>query len=763
MRATAWRWLAAACAFVPAWLGAAQAAREASAVQESSLALPPARERAGLRWFAPERREAQAEYEAALNASVDPARLRAWHELLAEHPHIAGTPGDLKQIEKIARAFGEMGLEVETHWFVAYLAHPVSAEVEIVAPEASRKQLPVTEPRLKDDRFSAHVDLTIGWNAYSGSGEAVGEVVYANYGRKEDFEALKELGIDLTGKIVIARYGGNFRGFKAKFAEQAGAAALIIYTEPADSGYLKGLMYPEGGWANPHQIQRGSVNVLEAVGDPLTPGWEATEDCERLDPEKAGLPKIPVQPIGWAAAQEIMGLMRGPAVAEHKQLGAAWQGGMPFAYRVTGGKDLKVRVKVEQKRGLFRTANVIGTLKGATFPDEYVIAGAHHDAWGFGACDPTCGTILVMESARVFAEQAKAGKRPARSIKFATWGAEEYGIIGSTEWVESRTEELGERCMGYINLDMATMGPSFGSSTTPTLKGLVMDAAREVPQCGAPGLSVYEDWAARGSTGRRRDVESASGGSDRAGGAVRGGARAGEPRVGDLGGGSDHVGFVCRAGVPSMSMGSGGASGTSYHSNYDNLYWYWLVVGEDYEPAAMNTRMVNLALARIANADVLPYEPARYGQDFVRAADMIAERAGELGVAWDGAALKSAAEEFGAAAEEATAEVLRQLEGGSLGEDGAGEWNRRVRGFDRCLIAVEEGLPGRTWYRNFFVSPNPWSGYDSWLLPALRRAVEAKDAEGAEHEARRLIGALASMRQALVEGGSRGGGEATDQ
>jgi N-acetylated-alpha-linked acidic dipeptidase len=292
-----------------------------------AIATPPD---SGLEQWPEPARAAYTAYERSLLAIPARDSLLEFHQLIASEPHVAGTPGDRRNIERIAKAFGDMGLEVRVHEFWAYLSRPVSASLEIIGPE--KLSLVTAEEPLAEDKFSSHPDRTFGWNAYSGSGDVSGSVVYANYGTKADFAKLAELGVDVQGKIVLARYGGNFRGYKAKFAELAGAAGVIIYTDPADSGYSKGIPYPEGGYSNSTCIERGSITTLGYSGDPLTPGIEATKDAPRLDPKTVDLPHIPVQPVSWAAAGEIMKRMTGPAVP------AGWQGGLPFAYRTTGGR-----------------------------------------------------------------------------------------------------------------------------------------------------------------------------------------------------------------------------------------------------------------------------------------------------------------------------------------------------------------------------------------------------------------------------------------
>jgi N-acetylated-alpha-linked acidic dipeptidase len=650
-----------------------------------------------LRFWRPERRAEERAAESALLGLVDARSLRGFHDLVAREPHVAGTPGDARLIEALARAHREQGLEVETHEVFLYLPRPLRAELEIVAP--LRRRLALKEDVLREDSWSGHPDIDPGWNAWSASGEATGRVVYANQGTRDDFARLRALGVDVHGALVLARYGGNFRGYKARFAEEAGAAGLLIYTDPADGGYVDGPAYPEGGWANASQIQRGSLLTLPYQGDVLTPFLPAAKDAERLDPETVPLPKIPVQPIGFRAAQEILSRMTGAPVPK------GWQGGLPFTYRLTGGDALRVRLRVEQERRIRRTANVIATLKGKRFPDQKVILGSHHDAWTFGAADPGAGTIVVLEAARAFAEAAHRGSPPDRTLVFAHWGAEEFGLMGSTEWVESRPQELRKGTVAYVNLDAASLGLELGASASPSLKELVADVAAAVPQPGgAAGESVLQAWTARGV-----DPD-----------------RPGRPAMGDLGGGSDHVAFLCHLGIASLGLSARGSQGTSYHSAYDDLAWYRKVVGDDYRSARLVTQVTALLAARLANADILPLDAAAYGMDARRHAEAIVDRARRRGLPAELGRLDAAALRFERRARALREGWLADLEAGRLGALDLARINARLLRADR-LWALPAGLPGRPWYRNVFVAPDDDSGYDSWLLPLLRAPLEQGD------------------------------------
>ena len=688
-------------------------------------------------------RGAWAAREAELLAVPNAERLLKWHEMLASEPHVAGSPGDLRTVDRLAAAFTEMGYEVEKHQIWPLLARPISCAVEIVAPE--RITLAVKEAALTQDAFSAHPDQMVGWNAYSGSGDVIAGVVYANYGTHQDFAKLKELGVSPAGRIVIVRYGGNFRGFKVKYAQEAGAAGVIIYSDPADSGYVKGIEYPEGGYANSTCIERGSIVTMPYAGDPLTPFVEATQDAQRQDPAAVDIPRIPVQPVGWATALEILQRMKGEAVPQ------GWQGGLPLAYRLSGGPsgadELKVRLKVEQKREVMPTFNVIATLKGEVEPDRLVIVGCHHDAWNCGAADPLAGMISLLEAARAFSEATKQGWKPARTLVFCGWAAEEFGLIGSTEWVEGRTERLSEHAVAYLNLDMASMGPDFQSSAAPSLRPLIADAARAVPAARDASRSVFQAWLGR------------SGGEDP--------LFPGIPRFGEIGGGSDHVGFWCHLTIPSAGLSGGGSKGTSYHSTFDTLPWYWKTVGTDYEPALMVARMTTVVAGRLATAPLIPLNPVRYGLDTRRHLIDLTGKGAESGVFEKSdrdvtvhlARLDGTCLEYAHRAAEVYARLLARVDSGTLGPKTLAEINAHLLTLDRAWFSLE-GLPDRPWFRNLYAVSDDQSGYASDTLPLLRAAVEVKDKRAIDEAAevylevfRRLQGAVDAINERLEQPG----------
>ena len=663
--------------------------------------------------------ERQRDWETILNAVPSTQSLRETHGHLASEPHVAGSPGSFRVAEWLTDTFFELGYDVLTPEYWVYLSHFVDAELEIVSPE--RIALSIREDVLDEDPDTAHPDLTPGWNAYSASGEAESTIVYANYGTKEDFERLREMGVDVAGSIVIARYGRNFRGYKAKFAEEAGAIGLIIYTDPADS--VRGPVYPEGVSAHPTQIQRGSIKTLPYVGDPLTPFAPAHFNADRLDPDEVDLPRIPVQPIGYGAAEKILSRMRGDAVPE------GWQGGLPFEYRLTGGEGLRVRMRVEQDRRITRIRNVIARMPGMVDPQQMVIVGSHHDAWGFGAGDPTSGAMVMVEAARAFAHAAQQGIRPARTIVFAAWDAEEFGIIGSTEWVEELSERLSLNAVAYVNLDMSVMGSNFGASaSSPTVHGVIETAARLVNEPTSENRTVYDAWLARAPA-----------------------ADGSRPRIGLTGGGSDHVGFAAHLSVPSLGLSMSGARGASYHSNYDTLAWWRKAVGDDYESARTLTQVSNVVIARLAGiasndgytgVPQLSFE--RIAPEAISHLANLRDRAGAAGLTLDTSALEERANRIDALA----SRINDALDGRHVMQPVNAALSREMMLVDRAW-RDDAGLPGRPWFRNVYVATDEHSGYAAWAFPLIRRAIEERDANALAEALTRTESAFDRVEAAL--------------
>lgn len=615
---------------------------------------------------------------------------------ITERPHPAGSEAQREVGEYLARAMEAAGLDVVSHPYDVYLPQLTDdVEAHIVTPVAMR--LSNREPALEEDRFSGHPELLNGWNAFSGSGDVTAEVVYANLGRREDYLALDSMGVSVAGKVVVARYGGNFRGYKVKFAEERGAAGVVMFNDPGVRGPDALLPYPDGPMMNSQTIQRGSVLTLPWTGDPLTPFEPAlpvdgSRQVERLDPSEVPLHTIPVLPLGYGAASEILTRMEG------REAPAEWRTGIEGVdWRIEGGPGLTVRVRVNQPKALTRAVNVVGTLRGDEFPDEWFVLGAHYDPWGFGAIDPNGGTAMLLTLGEALGELADAGCRPRRSIMIAHWDAEEAGIIGSTEWVEEFREELEANAIAYINADGAVSGGNFGSSSSPSLKGQVMEATKAVTYPGTDG-SVYDRWIERA------------------------GADADEPSIGNLGGGSDHVAFYTHAGVPSGALSSGGPSGV-YHSNYDNFAWFERFGDTAFVFGPTVARTDGVLALRFANADVLPYDVVRYATDVRAHLAGLLEVAEARGMEVAFPALATAVDDLEDAARELVGARDRWTAGGAVSPAAAERVNRALIGLEKAWLN-DRGLQGRPWSRSLYVSPDPFSGYASWMLPGLRYEIE---------------------------------------
>jgi N-acetylated-alpha-linked acidic dipeptidase len=670
--------------------------------------------------FSPARVAEQQRCEARLQQLPSPATFREHLRIITAVPHPTGSAAQVRVGEYLADVMQRAGLRIERAAYDVYLPQldGLVNEVEIVTP--IRLRLQNREPALAEDPFSAHPALLPGWNAYSGSGDVTAEVVYANYARKEDFEELERMGVSVAGRVVVARYGGNFRGFKVRFAEERGAVGVIMFNDP---GTTDEPAYPEGRAMTPYTIQRGSVLTLPWTGDPLTPFEPAlpldhpdAHTITRLDPVDVEFHTIPVLPIGYGAAREILERMTGSVVPRD------WSSGIDVEHRLTGGPELTVRVNVQQRLDFTRAVNVIGWLDGAELPDAWIILGSHYDPWGFGAHDPNGGTAMLLTLAEALGQLAQEGCRPRRSIAIAHWDAEEYGIIGSTEWVEHHRDALTASAVAYINADGAVSGPNFNAAASPSLKRPIVEAARSVRHPGEE-VSVYEHWLAR------------SGG-------------AAEPGIGNLGGGSDHVGFYAHVGVPSAGLSFGGSNGI-YHSNYDTFAFFERFSDPDFVYGASLARVDGVLALRLANADAIPYDVVRYGTDIVAHAADIESLADSLGVPVRLTRLRDAAHAF---VQQAT--IFEAVRDAWLAR---GADPRAARALNAHLVALEkafidmDGLQERPWYRSLYASPDPFSGYASWMLPGIRYEVETRNAQGVVEWENRYIAALAELAARLAE------------
>jgi N-acetylated-alpha-linked acidic dipeptidase len=646
--------------------------------------------------FSQKEARSQRAFEKKFLESTDFSRFKTHLQAISSEPHVVGSAANERVKAYLEKVMHDAGWDIQAYPYDVYLPKdPGVSYVEIVSPR--RIPLNQQEDILPENPYSSHPDLKKGWNAYSGSGDATGEVVYANYGTKADFEKLKALGISVKGKIVLARYGGNFRGYKAKFAEQYGAVGVLIYTDPGDSGYAKGLVFPEGIYYSESSVQRGSLMTEDFTGDPLTPfepalPLDGKKQVKRLDPSETQLPTIPVTSIPYGSAKSIFAEMKGQPVP------AGWQGGLPYTYRIEGGEGLKVRVKVEQQRDFVRINNVVGTLIGSEFPDEWIILGCHYDAWSFGATDPNSGTSMLLALSESLGKLVQAGHRPKRSILIAHWDGEEHGVIGSTEWVEQFRDELSTKAVAYMNFDAGVSGKAVRGSSSPTLKHLMADAGKEVTLPDTDE-TIFKNWA----------------GSNE------------EPTMGNLGGGSDHIAFYMHLGIPSLSGGAGGP--TLYHTNYDDLYFYEKFADPSFRMGGVVEQWVGIMALRLANATVIPYQVTRYAKDlnthFQAAEKQIKTYYPDhTGFSKVSVALKNL---------ESTGNELDKLLQNKLASNTLS--GKAVKAVNQSLMALEksfivnEGMPFGTWYKSLYASTDPFSGYASWVLPAIQYDIERKNAD----------------------------------
>jgi N-acetylated-alpha-linked acidic dipeptidase len=647
--------------------------------------------------FTPGSAVRQAALESRLLAIPDTAMAQRHARILAARPHVAGTPAQVATADYVLRQMASWGLDTARVRYRVYLPYHDSTIVDVILP-AGRERLALDEPVLADDPTTGEEPWP-AMNGYSGAGDVTAPVIYLNYGLPSDYAALDSLGLSAAGKIVLARYGRSFRGIKAREAAANGAVGLMLYSDPMDDGFLVGEVYPDGPMRSPGGVQRGSLFLEQ--GDPSTPGWPSRDDARRIPASEMAVPSIPVVPIGYGNAKKFLGVLGGPSVPNN------WQGGLGFRYHIGGGAEVRARVAVWPERGerAYKTIeNTFGVIRGSEQPAEQVIIGAHRDAWTPGALDNVSGTISVLESARTWGELARAGLPPMRTLVFATWDAEEWGLIGSTEWVEENAEMLRESTVAYLNQDGIAGGRMFGAGGTASLGGLLHEVSQLVTQPG-DSVSVYRDWERRTVTSTRPT-----------------------PPVGDLGGGSDFMGFYNHIGIPAINFGFGGPGG-SYHSNYDTWSFVERFADPGYFAHRAAAQVASLLLARFANAEVVPFE---YGTLGAYLGTLVERTRGEAGAEAIGASL----DEVGAAAD-LLARVGRRFalarnEALSARHPAAmfTESNRLLRGVERQLTD-SAGLNGRPFLRNLVFASDRDDGYANVQFPSVVEALRDGDPEGA--------------------------------
>ena len=647
--------------------------------------------------------------------------------ILTQAPHMAGTIEDKQTADYVAGKFRAAGLDTEIVEYKVWINYPSEISVDMIAPAGVTMHGPTRE-HVNGDPYQDDPRVVMPFNGMSPSGDVEADVVYANYGTPDDFEKLAKIGIDVKGKIVLVRYGQNFRGVKVFDAQERGAAAVIIYSDPADDGWRRGDKYPDGPWRPDTGVQRGSTGFMfEFPGDPTTPDAASVPSLpasQRISPDQsAQMPKIPVTPISYQDAWPILQHLGGPDSPRE------WQGSLPFTYHVGPG-PAKVKMHLKQDYQFRTLWDVIGRVKGSAFPDEWVVTGNHRDAWIYGAVDPNSGTAALLESIHGIGELLKSGWKPKRTLIFASWDGEEEGLIGSTEWVEQHEEEL-RHSPAYFNVDVAVSGQKFGASSVPSLKQFLRDITTAVPS--PKGGTVYEAWqkASKPESAVSTQSPSETLGDRRAPAAQ---VKIDVP-VGDLGSGSDYTAFLQHLGVPSTDISSSGPYGV-YHSVFDNFNWFKKFGDPDFVYEQEMARVLGLQAVRMADADVLPYDYEEYGKEVVAYLEAASKRAEEkFGAhALDFEGVNAAARRF----ETAGAKTLAKQKNPPA--DPA-KLNQVLLNAERALL-VPQGLPHRPFFRHAIYAPGEYTGYAAVVIPGVNEALDKGDSDRARQQLATLASAL---------------------
>lgn len=671
-----------------------------------------------IRGFPPSQWAAQHARERHARALVQAERLKIYMERMASAPHHAGSPGSKAVAEYAAAQMREWGLDARLETFEVLLPYPILRSVEMTAPVRFRAAL--REPPLEADSATELPNQLPTFNAYSGEGDVTAELVYVNYGLPEDYAYLAAHNIDVAGKVVIARYGHVWRGLKARLAQDNGAVACLLYSDPRDDGYFVDDAYPKGGMRPAGGVQRGSVVDMSLYpGDPLTPGVPSEPGVRRLSRQAAPtILRIPVLPISWADAQPLLAQLGGPVAPE------SWRGALPLTYHLGPG-PAQVRVRASFDWSLRPLYNVIATIPGGAYRDQWVLYGNHHDAWVTGASDPASGASALMETARVLAVLLKQGWQPMRTIKLALWDGEEFGLIGSTEWVEKYAAELDRSAAVYLNTDSSGTGP-FGAGGSHSLEPFLLEVMRDV---GDPGQKKSLLEVARTPP----PWPFATPVPDR--------APAREFHLSSLGAGSDYVAFLHHAGIASMHLGFGAESG-QYHSIYDTIAWFDKFSDGDRRFGLALAQTTTTALLRLADAPVLPVEFAALAETIRRYTGEVRNLLPRSGnrldlsdVAASTARLQAAARAY----EAALAAAMRHPS--PIEPEKLVEVNQALQRTERALL-LQAGLPGRDWYRHSLYAPGLFTGYAAKTLPGVREAVEARQWDVASQQARSLAQTL---------------------
>ncbi len=655
--------------------------------------------------FTPGHSAKQQQAEQSFQRAISANDIGRFSRTVSKRPQLIGSPGNRRAFKHSVKTLRGYGLRVKGASYDVYISRPEKIQVTMTKP--FRREARVKEPRFPWQRY--YDEVVVGYNAYSPKGDVTGELVYANYGLPADYEALEKLGVNVRGKIVIVRYGESFRGVKAKVAEDHGAKGLIIYSDPEDDGYVKGPVFPNGPWKDANGIQRGSIEyIFDYPGDPLTPGLPSTPGTPRLDPADAtNLPKIPTTPLSYGEAEPMLKALTGPEAPE------SFQGGLRFKYHVGPGPTetrLNLDIAYEQER----VNNVVAKIRGTKHPEQKVVLGGHFDGWTYGTDDNTSAWSSIVQAGRGFGRLLKRGWRPDRTIVLVGWDGEEYGLLGSTEWVEDLRPDLRRDAIAYINMD-GVGGREFGAGAVPSLDQLIKDVSQTVPAPGANG-TVHDSWAADG-----------------------------EPTVDRLGSGSDYTAFLDHVGVPSLEVGFS-TPGGEYHTSYDDTRMMERFLDPGYLGHQAASRMSGTIAMRLAEADALPF---RYSEYAAAVEGYVRELQGQ-----DGAGIVDLEPLMAQAqAWKAAAGALEQRAAGLLGSDelSTRRGKRQLEAINSSFMRQEraltqsEGLAGRPWFKHMIYAPGVLTGYAAQFLPAIADAITDGDAATANRY-RDL--ALESLRRA---------------
>jgi N-acetylated-alpha-linked acidic dipeptidase len=678
-------------------------------------------------------KEIQTEH--TFDASLNAAHIGETIRELSAFPHNLGSAGSKAVAEKILQKYKSFGLDAHIETFTVLYPTPKTRVLELTGP--TRYSAVLKELALSEDATSGQANQLPTYNAWSADGDVSGQLVFVNYGLPDDYETLAKMGIDVKGKIVIAKYGRSWRGIKPKVAYEHGAIGCIIYSDPADDGYTAGDVYPKGAYKNEYGVQRGSVmDMVIYPGDPLTPGVGATKDAKRLDRKDAPtILKIPVLPISYHDAQPLLAALDG-AVAPRN-----WQGTLPITYHIGPGKAM-VHLKLEFNWDMVPAYDVIAKIKGTVWPDEWVMRGNHHDAWVNGASDPISGQSAMLDEAKALGDLLKTGWKPKRTIIYCSWDGEEPGLVGSTEFAEDHATELQQKAVVYINSDSNGRG-FLGSGGSQALENFMDEITQNVtdPQTNA---SVFERKKARElvnapSVKDKKEI------MDRKVSPLE-----------SLGSGSDYSSFLQHLGIPTLDLGFGGEDGGGdYHSIYDSYDDYHRFKDRDFKYGVALSETAGHAILRMADADLLPFD-FRYLQttinkyvtevgeladkmrentamenqliranDFALAADPNKHEALPVAKAEvpkiDFAALKSAMDTLKKSADRLAAKWAAA----SLINEDHDKLNKLLYHAEQQLLS--DGLPRRTWYRHTIYAPGFYTGYGVKTLPGIREAIEQRN------------------------------------